>query len=84
MNSANQKLQVVKNRKAFITKQYNEAKEWLENQYAEDMAILDKEEKDLLNQFNDVPIDDIYKKKHENIVKTINHRSIHRHRRRIH
>lgn len=32
----------------------------MEKRYAEDMAVLNKEEHDLLEQFNDVPIDEIY------------------------
>ena len=62
MNSANQNLQAVKNKKALITKKYNEAKEKLELKYAQDMAILNKEEKEWLEQFDEVPIEDIYKK----------------------
>ena len=62
MNSANQNLQAVKNRKALITKTYREAKEKLELKYAEDMTILDKEEKEWLEQFEEVPIEEIYKK----------------------
>jgi len=60
MNSANENLRSIKNQKAIITKAYNEAKEKLETKYAADMAILDKEEKEWLEQFEDVPIDDIY------------------------
>ena len=59
MYSADEKLRAVKNRKALITKEYNEAKEKLELKYATDMNILDNEEQDLLNQFNDAPIKDI-------------------------
>lgn len=61
MNSANQNLQAVKNRKALITKKYHEAKKRLEEKYAEDMTILDKEEKEWLEQFDEVPIEDIYR-----------------------
>lgn len=62
MNSANENLRIIRNQKATITKAYEEAKEKLETKYAEDMAILDKEEKELLSQFDDIPINDIYKK----------------------
>ena len=60
MNSANQNLQAIKNRKALATKKYHEAKEKLETKYANDMAILDKEEKEWLEQFEDIPVNDIY------------------------
>lgn len=59
MNSANQNLQAVKNKKALITKKYNEAKEKLEAKYTYDMSILNKEEKEWLEQFDEVPIEDI-------------------------
>ena len=62
MNSANQNLEAIRNKKALITKKYNESKERLETRYAKDMAILNKEEKEWLTQFKDVPVDDIYKK----------------------
>lgn len=61
MNSANQYLKSIRNKKALITKAYEEAKERLEEKYATDMAILDKEEREWLEQFDDVPVDDIYK-----------------------
>ncbi len=55
MNSANQNLEAIRNKKALITKKYNEAKERLETRYAEDMAILNNEEKNWLKQFKDIP-----------------------------
>lgn len=60
MNSANQMLMAIKNKKALLTKEKNEAIEYIESKYAEDMAVLDKEEREWLEQF-DIPIDDIYK-----------------------
>lgn len=63
MNSANENLQSIRNQKAIITKAYEEAKEKLDERYAADMAILDKEERQWLEQFDDVPIEDIYEEK---------------------
>jgi len=60
MNSANENLRSIKNQKAIITKAYNEAKEKLETRYAEDMAKLDKEEREWLEQFDEIPVEDIY------------------------
>ena len=60
MNSANQTLQSIRNKKTIITKKYNKARERLENKYNKDMAILNKEEHDLLEQFPDIPINEIY------------------------
>ncbi|MBQ2832359.1 hypothetical protein [Methanobrevibacter sp.] len=65
MNSANENLRIIRNQKATITNAYEEAKEKLENKYAADMAILNEEEKEWLEQFEDVPIDDIYKDEKE-------------------
>lgn len=65
MNSANENLRIIRNQKATITKAYEEAKKKLETKYAADMAILDQEEKELLSQFDDVPINDIYKKENK-------------------
>lgn len=62
MNSANESLRSIRNQKAIITKAYEEAKEKLDERYAADMAILDKEEHDWLEQFDDIPIEDIYEK----------------------
>ena len=63
MNPANENLRSVRNKKALITKKYHKARLRLEAKYAEDMSILDKEEHDLLEQFDDVPIEQIYKNK---------------------
>jgi len=63
MNSANENLRAIRNKKALITKKYHKARLRLEAKYAEDMSILDKEEHDLLEQFDDVPIEQIYKNK---------------------
>ena len=60
MNSANDKLRVIKNQKEIITQSYNCAKKKLNERYAHDMSILDKEERETISQFDDIPIDDIY------------------------
>lgn len=62
MNSANQTLEAIKNKKALLTKEKNEAIAYIEECYNHDMDILNKEEKEWLEQFDDIPIDDIYKK----------------------
>lgn len=59
MNQANQMLKAIREKKALITKAYEEAKEKLEEKYANDMAVLDKEEREWLKQFDDVPTDEI-------------------------
>lgn len=61
MNSANENLRIIKNQKAILTKKYENAKTRLNEKYRYDMSILEKEEKEWLEQFEDVPIDDIYK-----------------------
>ncbi|MBR3140531.1 MAG: hypothetical protein IKF11_06670 [Methanobrevibacter sp.] len=61
MNSANQTLEAIKNKKALLTKEKNEAIEYINECYNHDMDILNKEEKEWLEQFDDIPIDDIYK-----------------------
>ncbi|WP_296882160.1 hypothetical protein [uncultured Methanobrevibacter sp.] len=66
MNSANQMLQAIKNKKALLTKEKNESIRYIEECYKKDMETLNKEEKEWLEQFDDIPIEDIYK---ENKVK---------------
>lgn len=61
MNSANQTLQAIKNKKALLTKEKNESIAYIEECYRKDMEVLNKEEKEWLEQFDDIPIDDIYK-----------------------
>ena len=61
MNSANETLRAIKNRKALLTKEKNESIQWIESKYQEDMAKLEKEEKELLKTFKDIPIKEIYK-----------------------
>ena len=61
MNSANQTLEAIKNKKALLTKEKNEAIAYIEECYNHDMDILNKEEKEWLEQFDDIPINDIYK-----------------------
>lgn len=61
MNSANDKLRIIKNQKMIITQKYNDAKKKLNEKYSHDMNILNAEEKSLLSQFDEVPVEDIYK-----------------------
>ena len=61
MNSANQTLEAIKNKKALLTKEKNEAIAYIEECYNHDMDILNKEEKEWLEQFDDIPLDDIYR-----------------------
>ena len=61
MNSANQTLQAIKNKKALLTKEKNESIAYIEECYKKDIEVLNKEEKEWLEQFDDIPIDDIYK-----------------------
>jgi len=61
MNSANEKLRTIRKTKATITKKYQRTRLRLEDKYAHDMSVLDKEEEDLLQQFNDIPVKEIYK-----------------------
>ena len=60
MNIANQTLAAIKNRKALLTKEKDEAIQYITNAYNKDMAELEKEEKELLKTFHDIPIEDIY------------------------
>lgn len=60
MNSANDKLRIIKNQKEIITQKYNDAKKKLDEKYAHDMDILNEEERELLSQFSDIPVNDIY------------------------
>ena len=61
MNSANETLQAIKNKKALLAKERNEAIEYINQCYNHDLEILNKEEKEWLEQFDDIPINDIYK-----------------------
>lgn len=65
MNSANQFLQAIRNKKALLKKKRDESIAHIENCYQNDMAILRKEEHEWLEQFDDVPIDDIYNTDYE-------------------
>lgn len=60
MNSANETLRAIRHRKALLTKEKDEAIAYIEKCYRKDMEILEKEEKEWLEQFDDVPIEDIY------------------------
>ena len=61
MNSVNETLQAIKNKKALLAKERNEAIEYINQCYNHDLEILNKEEKEWLEQFDDIPINDIYK-----------------------
>ena len=60
MNSANENLCAIRHRKALLTKERDKSIAYIEECYRKDMEILEKEEKEWLEQFNDVPINDIY------------------------
>lgn len=55
LNSANQHLKAIKNRKALLTKEYYESIEYINECYKKDMEILDAEEREWLEQFDDIP-----------------------------
>ena len=61
MNHANQMLNAIKNKKALIKKERDESLEYIELCYQHDLAILEEEDKQWLEQFKDVPVEDIYK-----------------------
>ena len=65
MNSANETLRAIRHRKALLTKEHDESIAYIEECYRKDMEILEKEEKEWLEQFDDVPVDDIYKNSEE-------------------
>ena len=60
MNSANQYLQAIKTKKAFLKKERDESIAYIDECYKRDIELLDKEEREWLEQFEDVPIKDIY------------------------
>lgn len=66
MNSANQTLMAIRNKKAILTKERDESIAYIEECYKKDMEILNQEEKEWLEQFPDVPINEIYKKESDN------------------
>lgn len=61
MNNANEMLRSIRQKKALIKKERDESIESIEELYQRDLKILEKEEKEWLEQFNDVPTEDIYK-----------------------
>lgn len=61
MNSANETLRAIRHRKALLRKAKDEGVEEIMETYNQDMAELDREERNLLEQFNDVPVEEIYK-----------------------
>jgi len=60
MNSANEMLMAIKNKKAMLTKERDESIAYIEECYRKDMEVLNKEEREWLEQFSDVPIEEIY------------------------
>ena len=65
MNSANQMIQAIKNRKALLKKERDESIAYIEECYKNDIKILDQEEKKWLEQFDEIPIEEIYKNEEE-------------------
>lgn len=58
MNLANETLKSIRHQKSLITKAYKEAMERLEKHYQADMETLNKEEKELMKQFKDIPMEE--------------------------
>ena len=61
MNKINEQLRIIRTQKELTTTAYNQAKHDLDEKYAKEMTVLEKEEKELLEQFEEVPVQDIYK-----------------------
>lgn len=61
MNSANEMLQAIKNKKTLLKNKLELSDDYTEEQYNKDIEILNKEEKEWLEQFKDVPVNEIYK-----------------------
>ena len=65
VNSANQMIQAIRNRKALLRKERDESIAYIEECYKKDIKILDQEEKKWLEQFDEIPIEEIYKNEEE-------------------
>lgn len=61
MNKINEQLRIIRTQKELTTTAYKQAKHDLDEKYAKEMTVLEKEEKELLEQFEEVPVQDIYK-----------------------
>lgn len=61
MNSANEMLQAIKNKKTLLKNKLELSDDYTEEQYHKDIEILNKEEREWLEQFDDVPVNEIYK-----------------------
>ena len=61
LNSANEMLQALKNKKTLLKNKLELSDDYTEEQYNKDIEILNKEEKEWLEQFKDVPVNEIYK-----------------------
>lgn len=53
-------IQAIRNRKALLKKERDESIAYIEECYKKDLEILEKEEKEWLKQFDDIPIEEIY------------------------
>ena len=69
MNSANEILRSIRHQKAIITKAYNTALRKLNTEYATDMAKLNQEEKEWLEQFKEIPVEEIYENETRKYIK---------------
>lgn len=65
VNSANQMVQAIRNRKALLRKERDESIAYIEECYKKDIKILNQEEKKWLEQFDEIPIEEIYKNEEE-------------------
>ena len=54
-------LQAIKNKKTLLKNKLELSDDYTEEQYNKDIEILNKEEKEWLEQFKDVPVNEIYK-----------------------
>ena len=61
MNSANEMLQAIKNKKTLLKNKLELSDDYTEEQYNKDIEILNEEEREWLEQFDDVPVNEIYK-----------------------
>lgn len=61
LNSANEMLQAIKNKKTLLKNKLELSDDYTEEQYNKDIEILNEEEREWLEQFDDVPVNEIYK-----------------------
>lgn len=72
MNSANEMLQAIKNKKTLLKNKLELSDDYTEEQYNKDIEILNKEEREWLEQFDDVPVNEIYKEDQDTMKNTEN------------